>query len=159
MNVIIAGAGISGLAAGIALRRTGHQVTIYERSALNNEIGAAIQVPPNVSRILIPWGLDPVDARFVKSRGLRFYSPTTLEKLHEVDDEKICTAAGADIYYAHRVDLHEGMKRLAVGPKGPGKPVTIYTRSEVHKYVSCQASLYRAFIIAHYVAWRFCEAR
>lgn len=141
MNVIIAGAGISGLAAAIALRRTGHQVTMYERSSLNNEIGAAINVPPNISRILIPWGLNPVNSRFVKSSGLRFYSPTTLERLHEIDYKEVCATAGADIYYAHRVDLHESLKQLAIGPKGPGKPVNIYARSGVHQYVSFFASL------------------
>ena len=42
-------------------------MTIYERSSLNNEIGAAINVPPNVGRFLLAWGLDPVKSRFVKT--------------------------------------------------------------------------------------------
>jgi len=50
MDVLIVGAGITGLAAAISLRRSGHKVTIYERSSLNNETGAAINVPPNVGR-------------------------------------------------------------------------------------------------------------
>lgn len=141
MDVAISGAGISGLAAAIALRRAGHRVTVYERSALNNEIGAAVHVPPNVARILVPWGLDPVGARFVRATGICFYSGTTLEKGHEVDETKICAVAGADMYYAHRVDLHEGLKKLAVGGKGPGQPVKICTRAEVTEYVStCPAS-------------------
>lgn len=136
MDVIISGAGIAGLAAAISLRRTGHRVTIYERSVLNNEIGAAIHVPPNVTRILVPWGLDPAAERFVHATGLCYYSAVTRQKVHEVDETKMCEAAGAELYYAHRVDLHEGLKKLAVGTKGPGVPVRICTGAEVKGYVS-----------------------
>lgn len=136
MDVLISGAGISGLAAAISLRRTGHRVTVYERSALNDEVGAAVHVPPNASRVLVPWGLDPAGGGFVRATGLRIYSAATLEKVHEVDEAGICAAAGAGLYFAHRVDLHEGLKKLAVGPGGAGRPVEILTEAEVRKYVS-----------------------
>ena len=43
LDVVIVGGGIAGFAAAIALRRAGHAVRVYERSAMNNELGAAIQ--------------------------------------------------------------------------------------------------------------------
>jgi salicylate hydroxylase len=136
MNVIIAGAGISGLAAAISLRRSGHRVTIYERSSGNNEVGAAINVPPNAGRFLIPWGLDPVKYGFVKSNGMYFISPTTLSVLdsHEFPPDK--HEFGQPLYYAHRVDLHASLKQMATESSGIGVPVTICFKNGVVSYVS-----------------------
>lgn len=136
MNVVIAGAGITGLAAAISLRRSGHRVTIYERSSLNNEIGAAINVPPNVGRFLLPWGLDPIRSRFVFATGMYYMSPTTLAQLSYHDHSRNAELFGAPLLYAHRVDLHEGLKRLATEPDGPGIPVTVHLKSNVSSYVS-----------------------
>lgn len=54
LNIIIAGAGIAGGAAAIALLNYGHQVTIYERRAHGDEPGtnSAIQLQPNGVRVL-----------------------------------------------------------------------------------------------------------
>lgn len=136
MDVVIAGAGITGLAAAISLRRSGHRVTIYERSSMNNELGAAINVPSNVARFLVPWGLDPVKARFVTSKGMRFDSFNTMEAGAFHDHAGNTTIFGAPLYYSHRVDLHESLKRLATNPDGPGIPATIHLKSEISRYVS-----------------------
>lgn len=136
MNVAIAGAGISGLAAAISLRRSGHRVTIYERSSLNNEIGAAINVPPNVGRFLLPWGLDPAKYGFVASNGMYFVSPTTLEERAFHDHSHNVELFGQPLYYAHRVDLHEGLKHMATEPNGIGIPVTVHLKSGVDSFVS-----------------------
>lgn len=136
MNVVIAGAGISGFATAISLRRSGHRVTIYERSALNNEIGAAINVPPNAGRFLVPWGLDPLKYGFVASTGVHFLSPTTLEVLDFHDHSHNKEIFGQPLYHAHRVDLHESLKMMATEPEGVGVPVVVHLRSGVASYVS-----------------------
>lgn len=41
-RIIIVGGGIAGLAAAIALRGEGREVTVLEASGMNKEIGAAI---------------------------------------------------------------------------------------------------------------------
>lgn len=135
LNIAIAGAGISGLAAAISLRRSGHKVTIYEKSALNNEIGAAINVPPNVGRFLIPWGLDPVRWGFVKLTGLYFMSPTTLDELSYFDQTNAAEIYGVPLFAAHRADLHGSLKHLATEPDGPGVPVVVKLKSGVSSYV------------------------
>ncbi|KAH6683935.1 hypothetical protein B0J14DRAFT_571724 [Halenospora varia] len=134
MDVVIAGAGISGLAAAISLRRSGHRVTIYERSSLNNEIGAAINIPPNVGRFLLPWGLDPVGCRLVTSQGMYFMSPTNLEELAGHSFSGVAQAFGAPLYYAHRVDLHESLKWMATEPGALGVPAVINLKSAVQNY-------------------------
>ncbi len=41
---------------------------------------------------------------------------------------------GAALYYAHRVDLHEGLKRLALADDGKGGKVEVFTRKKVVGY-------------------------
>lgn len=56
-HVIVAGAGIGGLAAALALARAGQRVTMLERSAEFAPIGAGIQLGPNAMKVLASWGL------------------------------------------------------------------------------------------------------
>lgn len=42
MRALIAGGGITGLATGIALRKAGHDVEVFERTPGLREIGAAL---------------------------------------------------------------------------------------------------------------------
>lgn len=58
LHVGICGGGLGGLAAAIAIARAGAKVTLLEAAKELGEIGAGIQVFPNVSRLLIRWGAD-----------------------------------------------------------------------------------------------------
>ena len=74
LDIAVIGAGIAGLAAAAGLLRSGHRVEaylsvhnfdiclieskIFERSKFSNEVGAAIHVCPNASRVLRYWGFD-----------------------------------------------------------------------------------------------------
>ena len=55
---LIAGAGLGGLAAGLALLRQGIDVELYEQAADIAEFGAGIQVSPNCTRVLHALGLE-----------------------------------------------------------------------------------------------------
>ncbi len=57
-DVLIAGGGIGGLAAGLACSRAGCHVRLYERAEAFGEVGAGIQMGPNVMRVLQGWELD-----------------------------------------------------------------------------------------------------
>ena len=56
-TVVIAGAGIGGLTAALAIARQGFRVTVLEAAERLEEIGAGIQLSPNASRVLIALGL------------------------------------------------------------------------------------------------------
>lgn len=60
LHVGICGAGIGGLATAIAMRKAGARVTVLEAAPELGEIGAGIQMTPNVSRLLIKWGVSDV---------------------------------------------------------------------------------------------------
>ena len=56
-RAIIAGAGIAGLTAAIALSQAGLAVAIYERANTLDEFGAGLQLTPNATRILARFGV------------------------------------------------------------------------------------------------------
>ena len=56
-HVIVAGAGIAGLTAALAMARVGLRVTVLEQAAKLEETGAGLQLSPNASRVLIELGL------------------------------------------------------------------------------------------------------
>ncbi|EHY55516.1 hypothetical protein HRR83_008944 [Exophiala dermatitidis] len=57
LKVVIVGAGIAGLAAALALGKRGHDVHIIEVAPGIAEVGAGIQVAPNMLRLLDRWGV------------------------------------------------------------------------------------------------------
>jgi len=56
-TVIVAGAGIGGLTAALALARRGFQVTLFEAAPRLEEIGAGLQLSPNAARVLSALGV------------------------------------------------------------------------------------------------------
>ncbi|KAK6836722.1 salicylate hydroxylase [Apiospora arundinis] len=142
LKVIIVGGGIAGLSAAIALRRAGHEVHVFERSSFANEVGAAIHIPPNASRSLLAWGLDPARAKFVMVRRSYRADGATLDKFHEMSHESVRHKYGAPWFFAHRVDLHEELRRLATQDDTVGgAPVQIHLNSEVVEFLPERSSI------------------
>src|SRR5580692_11144377 len=56
-HVLIAGAGVGGLTAAIALARRGWRITLIERRDGTENIGAGLQLSPNASGILRDLGV------------------------------------------------------------------------------------------------------
>ncbi|KAK5114255.1 hypothetical protein LTR85_010320 [Meristemomyces frigidus] len=59
LDIKVIGAGIGGLACGLALARKGHQVTVFESGNSLSEFGGGLQLSPNATRLIISqWGLE-----------------------------------------------------------------------------------------------------
>ena len=56
-KTLIIGGGIGGLAAALACSREGARVELFERASAFTEVGAGVQLGPNVVKILHAWGL------------------------------------------------------------------------------------------------------
>lgn len=57
LSIAIAGGGIAGLTAALALSENGHSVTVFERANKFEDIGAGIQLSPNANKVLGKLGL------------------------------------------------------------------------------------------------------
>ena len=55
-RALIAGAGIAGLAAALALNEAGYEAVVFERRGELAEFGAGLQITPNASRVLEKLG-------------------------------------------------------------------------------------------------------
>ena len=108
IKVLIAGGGIGGLAAALACARAGQTVHLFERAPAFAEIGAGIQLGPNVTRILHGWGLQvPLEAVAAYPDRLQArdaISGRTLGTLRLGDTA--LARYGAPYATVHRADLH-----------------------------------------------------
>jgi salicylate hydroxylase len=106
-QVLIAGGGIAGMAAGFAAARAGWEARLFERSAAFSEVGAGVQLGPNVTRILQAWGLrDALRQVAAFPAGLQARSLATGEVLATLSLKETATRYGAPYVTLHRADLH-----------------------------------------------------
>lgn len=114
-NVLIAGGGIAGMAAALATARADWQATVFERAAEFSEVGAGVQLGPNVTRILKDWGLgDALKQVAVFPSGLQARSMTTGAVLATLALKDATRTYGAPYVTLHRADLHELLFRAAL---------------------------------------------
>ena len=133
LNVLIAGGGICGLSCAVALRRSGHNVRVLERSQFSNEVGAAITLSPNATRILRSWDLDFRKAQMVEFQGMEIVTADgdSISSRNQHDFSRVIQNFGSPYLLSHRVDLHEPLRDLATSPRGLGKPVEIINGARI----------------------------
>ncbi|MDO9403367.1 MAG: FAD-dependent monooxygenase [Polaromonas sp.] len=104
----IAGGGIGGLAGALSLARAGWDVRVFERAEAFSEVGAGIQIGPNVVRILQGWGLrDALQAVAAFPEHLEVRSVPTGERLAGMPlGGAMQRRYGAPYATIHRADLH-----------------------------------------------------
>jgi 2-polyprenyl-6-methoxyphenol hydroxylase-like FAD-dependent oxidoreductase len=132
LNLLIAGGGIGGLAAAYVLARAGHAVTALEQSAAFGEIGAGIQLGPNIFKMFEYLGLtDAVSRVAFFPPGLGMNDVRTGEKVVRVPLGETARAAyGFPYGVIYRADLHQVF--LEACRTLPG--VTLRTSSKVESF-------------------------
>jgi salicylate hydroxylase len=106
-SMLIAGGGIAGMAAGFAAARAGWRATVFERAPEFSEVGAGVQLGPNVTRILQAWGLGEALKQVAAfPSGLHARSMATGEVLATLPLKDATARYGAPYVTIHRADLH-----------------------------------------------------
>ncbi len=107
--ILIAGGGIGGLATALVLARDGHAVTVLEQAPSFGEIGAGIQLGPNIFRMFAYLGLtDVVSKVSFFPPGLAMNDVRTGEKIVRVPLGDMARATyGFPYGVIYRADLHQ----------------------------------------------------
>ena len=109
-HAIIAGAGIGGLSASLALARIGWRVTLLERSPVLEEVGAGLQLSPNASTILRDWGiLDKLGRNALEPEAIRIRRAKDGAILTHIALDDARARWGAPYLTAHRADLQRAL--------------------------------------------------
>lgn len=119
--ILVAGGGIGGLAAALALSRQGATVQLIEQANAFAEVGAGIQIGPNVTRILMDWGLQaPLHQAASFPQQLRARDARSGRELGRLPlGERAQRLYGAPYACIHRADLHRILLQAVQACKVP----------------------------------------
>ena len=130
--ILIAGGGIGGCAAALALALKGYPTVIMEKAEEFSEVGAGIQLGPNVHKMFIRLGIQKAieDIAFYP-RNLFMRDGITGELITQVDTgEKFHERFGAPYGVIHRGDLLD----VFVNACEASDLITMHTSTEVDKF-------------------------
>ncbi len=110
-TVFVAGAGIGGLTAALALATKGFRVVVLEKAERLEEVGAGLQLSPNASRVLIDLGLMArLSARAVVPEAISIMSARAGGEIARLPlGDAASRAAGAPYWVIHRADLQNAL--------------------------------------------------
>lgn len=124
LSVGVIGGGIGGISTAIALRRAGHDVTVYERNDFAGEVGASVSCAANGTRWLHEWKVDlskgdGVILKRLINRDWKTGEPVSVYDLADYEEKW-----GYVYYMFHRQYMHSMLKDCAFDEQGEG-PVPV----------------------------------
>ena len=108
LHLIVVGAGLAGLAAAISARLEGPHVTILEKSAELQEVGAGLQITPNASRLFRRWGIFnelEACAAVPTTLSVRRYDGSRILAHESLFQQTLMSRYGSPFWDVHRADL------------------------------------------------------
>jgi salicylate hydroxylase len=107
MKIVIAGAGIGGLSAALALAKAGFETAVVERAAELTEVGAGLQLSPNAMKCLNFLGVgEAIEAAASEPAALELRIGKTGQKIFSIPmGEAARKRYGAPYFHIHRADL------------------------------------------------------
>src|SRR5438046_2738905 len=131
--VVIAGGGIGGLAAALALARKGFRSIVLEQAAQFGELGAGIQIAPNAWHALDALGVGALvkkEAVFIER--LLMMDGVSGEKVIDIPlDKRFARRFGNPYAVTHRADIHGS---LVDGCKALPQMIDLRTNSRVASF-------------------------
>jgi salicylate hydroxylase len=111
-TIVVAGAGIGGLTASLALAAKGFRVVVLEKAERLEEAGAGLQLSPNASRILVELGLQPrLSPLAVTPESINIMSARAGGEIARLPlGEAASFRAGSPYWVIHRADLQAALE-------------------------------------------------
>lgn len=118
-RALIAGAGVGGLTAALALSEAGFESVLFERTSELAEFGAGLQLTPNATRILARLGvLDFIRPLATEPQAIRLLRGRDDEELAHLPIADAPTRWGAPYLVIHRADLQRALAVAALERPG-----------------------------------------
>lgn len=130
IDFTVVGGGIGGLACAYALARSGHHVRVLEKASSSRRVcfsltafvlihllqtTGGIRVPPNLSKILVEWGLEHRLRNVRRCRTSTFMSADTGESVGSLEwKETVIRETGGEFLLMAHEELHRLMFDLAL---------------------------------------------
>lgn len=111
-TIVVAGAGIGGLTAALALAAQGFRIVVLEKAERLEEAGAGLQLSPNASRVLVELGLQKrLAALAVTPESINIMSARDGGEIVRLPlGEAASFRAGAPYWVVHRADLQAALQ-------------------------------------------------
>jgi len=131
-TIVIAGAGIGGLTAALALTRAGYRVVIIEQARRLEETGAGIQLSPNATHVLAGLGFtERLRPHVVAPEAIRIIKASTGRDIARIPlGAEAERRYGAPYWVIHRADL-QGVLAAAIEESAD---ITLRLRARVEDF-------------------------